>query len=151
VIMVDLNKRNILILTSVSVFIILYGINYYGISVPVEIPYVQLEIVSEKSEYIVGETTTQRYLLRNQMPFPIKLTFNTNMTIHYVILENTIQAGTLWERFEGTLIRIEPLNTYELQVHGLNLVEPCTLMSILNVEYLQETRTVHIIDIPEIS
>ncbi len=143
--MVDLNKSNFLKIVGVLMLITLIGINTYGIPVPMESPFVRLEIVSEKNWYNVGESLMQQYLIRNQMPFPIQLTFTKNMTYNPVILENTTQVARGWVRTEGDQIRINPLSTYELMLAGPNPVEPCTILFELNVEDLHVTRTVQVL------
>ncbi len=147
--MVDLNKDNIIKITGVFVLIILLGVYTYGVSVPFESPFVKLEIRSEKDVYNLGENSKQEFLVRNQMPFPVKLTFTKNITINYLILENTTQAGTIWERWEDKVIRIDAFGDYELMLAGPTLDDPYTLMFILNVEDLQETRIVHISDLTD--
>ena len=86
--MVDWNKNNILKIAGVFVFIILLGVYMYGIPVPVESPYVQLEIASEKIFFNVGDTVFQQYLIRNQMPFPIRINLTKDNEIISYQLEN---------------------------------------------------------------
>jgi len=121
----------------------------YGVSVPFESPFVRLEISSEKDVYYVGEHMEQEFLVRNQMPFPIQLTFTKKITINYLILENTTQAGRIWERWEDKVIRIDAFGDYELMLAGPILDDPCTFMFILDVEDLQATRIVYISDLTD--
>jgi len=79
------------------------------------------------------------------MPFPIQLTFTKNITINYLILENTTQAGRIWERGEDKVIRIDAFGDYELMLAGPILDDPYTLMFYLNVEDLQEIRIIRVV------
>lgn len=72
-------KRNLVFLLGIiGLFsvIIIYG---NGILVPVREPFVNLEIVVEKDTYRVGEEVKAKFLLKNMMPFPVRINFNSDV------------------------------------------------------------------------
>ena len=46
---------------------------------PMKEPFVKLEISVEKDTYRVGEDVQAQFLLRNMMPFPIRIRFNSDV------------------------------------------------------------------------
>lgn len=68
-------KRNLAFLLGIIGLFSVITIYGNGILVPVKEPFVKLEIVVEKDTYRVGEDVQAKFLLRNMMPFPIRLKF----------------------------------------------------------------------------
>ena len=60
-----------------------YWLNYHGVTVPASEPFVKFEITTERETYYLGEVPNAKYLIRNMMPFPIRL----------VITEDIIKKG----------------------------------------------------------
>ena len=72
-------KRNLAFLLGIIGLFSVITIYGNGIPVPVKEPFVKLEIVVEKDTYRVGEDVQAKFLLRNMIPFPIRLKFESDV------------------------------------------------------------------------
>ena len=50
-----------------------YWLNYHGVTVPASEPFVKFEIFTERETYHLGEVPQAKFLIRNMMPFPIRI------------------------------------------------------------------------------
>ena len=65
--------------------------NVKGVTVPTSEPNVKFEIVTERETYYVGEVAQAKFLIRNMMPFPIRI----------VITEDIIESGRYANETKG--------------------------------------------------
>ena len=71
-------KRNLTLLGIIGLFSIVI-INGNGVPVPIKEPFVKLDILVEKETYRVGEDVQAQFLLRNMMPFSIRIKFKSDV------------------------------------------------------------------------
>jgi hypothetical protein len=71
-------KRNLTLLGIIGLFSIVI-INGNEVPVPIKEPFVKLEILVEKETYRVGEEVQAQFLLRNMMPFSIRIKFKSDV------------------------------------------------------------------------
>ena len=72
-------KRNLTLLLGIIGLFSIVIINGNGIPVPIKEPFVKLEILVEKETYRIGENVQAQFLLRNMMPFSIRIKFKSNV------------------------------------------------------------------------
>jgi len=67
----------------VFIFLIMgaHWFNIKGVTVPTSEPYVKFEIVTERETYYVGEVAQAKFLIRNMMPFPIRIVITEDIEI----------------------------------------------------------------------
>ena len=94
-------KRNLpLLLGIIGLFsiVIIFG---NGVPVPLKEPFVKLEILVEKETYRVGEDVQAQFLLRNMMPFPIRIKFTSNVIkkgYYYADAKGGFTSHEVWLR-----------------------------------------------------
>ena len=93
-------KRNLpLLLGIIGLFsiVIIFG---NGVPVPLKEPFVKLEILVEKETYRVGEDVQAQFLLRNMMPFPIRIKFTSNVVKkgYYADTKEGFTSQEVWPR-----------------------------------------------------
>ena len=92
-------KQNLtLLLGIIGLFsIVIIGI---GIPVPIKEPFVKLEILVEKETYRVGEDVQAQFLLRNMMPFSIRIKFTSNVVKkgYYADTKKGFTGQEVWPR-----------------------------------------------------
>ena len=54
-----------------------------GVPVPTGEPYVKFEIITERDTYYVGESVPAQFLIRNLMPFPVRIEITNTMFTKY--------------------------------------------------------------------
>ena len=94
------SKRNLpLLLGIIGLFsiVIIFG---NGVPVPIKEPFVKLEVLVEKDKYRVGEYVQAQFLLRNMMPFPIKIKFKSNVVKkgYYADTKEGFTSQEVWPR-----------------------------------------------------
>jgi hypothetical protein len=72
-------KRNLTLLLGIIGLFSIVIINGNGIPVPIKEPFVKLEILVEKETYRIGEDVQAQFLLRNMMPFSIRIKFKSDV------------------------------------------------------------------------
>jgi hypothetical protein len=91
-------KRNLMSLGIIALFsIVIIGT---GIPVPIKEPFVKLEILVEKETYRVGEDVQAQFLLRNMMPFSIRIKFMSNVVTkgYYADTKEGFTSQEVWPR-----------------------------------------------------
>jgi hypothetical protein len=91
-------KRNLTLLGIIGLFSIVIIGN--GVPVPIKEPFVKLEVLVEKETYRVGEYVQARFLLRNMMPFPIRIKFTSNVVKkgYYADTKEGFKSKEVWPR-----------------------------------------------------
>lgn len=94
------SKRNLPLLLGIIGLFSIIIINGNGIPVPMKEPFVKLEISVEKDTYRVGEDVQAKFLLRNMMPFPIRIRFNSNVIKkgYYADTQEGSTSQEIWPR-----------------------------------------------------
>jgi len=92
-------KRNLTLLGIIGLFSIVI-INGNGVPVPIKEPFVKLEILVEKETYRVGEYVQAQFLLRNMMPFSIRIKFTSNVIKkgYYADTKEGFTSQEVWPR-----------------------------------------------------
>jgi hypothetical protein len=92
-------KRNLTLLGIIGLFSIVI-INGNGVPVPIKEPFVKLDILVEKETYRVGEDVQAQFLLRNMMPFSIRIKFTSNVIKkgYYADTKEGFTSQEVWPR-----------------------------------------------------
>ena len=81
--LVDFIKEHKIALTLISLIFLGLWAYQEGVPVPTSEPFVKFEIVTESDTYYLGERVPAQFLIRNLMPFPVRIEITDTMYTKY--------------------------------------------------------------------
>ena len=101
-------KRNFTLLLGIIGLFSIVIIIGNGVPVPIKEPFVKLEILVEKETYRVGEDVQAQFLLRNMMPFSIRIKFASNVVKkgYYADTKEGFTSQEVWPRNQTDAIML---------------------------------------------